>query len=66
MPDEKEIDKCPKVLLKILGTIGILIFAYALFVMVLGFSFILAFYQSFIWVAVVFIGGIKGVIALTV
>lgn len=66
MPDEKEIDKCPKVLLKILGAIGILIFAYALFVMVLGFSFILAFYQSFIWVAVVFIGWIKGVIALTV
>lgn len=65
IPDEEEIDKGSNVLLKILGTIGILILAYALFVMVLGFSFILAFYQSLIWAAVVFIGGIIGVIALT-
>ena len=59
-------DETSRVLIRILGTLGILLLVYILFLLLFSVSFLLVFYESIIWAAVVFFGGIICLIGLTV
>jgi Xanthine/uracil permeases len=59
-------DETSRFLIKILGTLGVLLLVYILFLLLFSLSFLLAFYESIIWAAVVFFGGIILLIGLTI
>jgi len=64
--NQDKYDETSRVLIRILGTLGILLLVYVLFLLLFSLSFLLVFYESIIWAAVVFFGGIICLIGLTV